>query len=31
MLGLSVASVLFALWQHRRQYGQAPASADTDF
>ena len=33
MLGLSVLSVLFALWQHRRQYGRpAPAAEpDTDF
>jgi putative tricarboxylic transport membrane protein len=31
MLGLAVASVAFALWQHRRQYGQATAPADTDF
>ncbi|MBI4635564.1 MAG: hypothetical protein HY727_04355 [Candidatus Rokubacteria bacterium] len=34
MLALSVASVVLALWQHRRQYrrGGAPAEAsDTDF
>jgi hypothetical protein len=33
MLGLAVASVGFALWQHRRQYGRAtaPAQPDTDF
>jgi putative tricarboxylic transport membrane protein len=33
MLVLSVASVLFALWQHHRQYRRpaAPAAADTDF
>jgi len=34
MLGLSVASVVLALWQHRRQYRRrvaAPAEGDTDF
>jgi putative tricarboxylic transport membrane protein len=33
MLVLSVASVAFALWQHRRQHRRAPAPAesDTDF
>jgi putative tricarboxylic transport membrane protein len=33
MLGLAVASVILALWQHRRQYGKAtaPAESDTDF
>jgi putative tricarboxylic transport membrane protein len=33
MLALSVASVLFALWQHHRQYRRqaAPPAADTDF
>ncbi|MGH7356927.1 MAG: tripartite tricarboxylate transporter permease, partial [Candidatus Rokuibacteriota bacterium] len=33
LLALSVASVLLALWQHRRQYarGAAPAESDTDF
>jgi len=31
MLVLSVASVLFALWQHRRQYRPAPAEAEPDF
>ncbi len=33
MLALSVGSVLFAVWQHRRQYGKtvAEAEADTDF
>jgi putative tricarboxylic transport membrane protein len=33
LLVLSVASVVFALWQHRRQYKTAPAAAepDTDF
>jgi putative tricarboxylic transport membrane protein len=32
MLGLSVLSVLFALWQHRRQYRPASAAEpDTDF
>jgi putative tricarboxylic transport membrane protein len=33
MLALSVASVAFALWQHRRQYRRtpAPAAADPDF
>jgi hypothetical protein len=33
MLALAVASVLFAFWQHRRQYGNAaaPAEPDTDF
>jgi putative tricarboxylic transport membrane protein len=33
MLGLSVVSVALALWQHRRQYRRAAASApaDTDF
>ena len=34
MLGLSVASVVLALWQHRRQYRRGaatPAEGDTDF
>jgi putative tricarboxylic transport membrane protein len=33
MLGLSVLSVLLAVWQHRRQYrgGRAPEPVDTDF
>src|SRR5687767_6355586 len=33
MLGFAVLSVVFALWQHRRQYRQAAvaAEADTDF
>jgi putative tricarboxylic transport membrane protein len=31
MLGLAVASVVFALWQHRRQHQLPPAEADTDF
>ena len=31
MLALSVASVLLALWQHRRQYRGAPAEAEPDF
>jgi putative tricarboxylic transport membrane protein len=31
MLALAVASVVFALWQHRRQYTRPPAEADTDF
>jgi putative tricarboxylic transport membrane protein len=31
MLGLAVASVVFALWQHRRQQQLPPAEADTDF
>jgi len=31
MLALSVASVLLALWQHRRQYRRAPAEAEPDF
>jgi putative tricarboxylic transport membrane protein len=32
MLLLSVASVAFALWQHRRQYARAgPEGPDTDF
>jgi putative tricarboxylic transport membrane protein len=31
MLGLAVASVVFALWQHRRQQQHPPAEADTDF
>jgi putative tricarboxylic transport membrane protein len=30
MLALSVASVAFALWQHRRQYRRAPAPAEPD-
>ena len=31
MLVLAVASVVFALWQHRRQHTPPPAEADTDF
>jgi putative tricarboxylic transport membrane protein len=31
MLGMSVLSVLFALWQHRRQYRPAVTEPDTDF
>ncbi|HEU4369220.1 MAG TPA: tripartite tricarboxylate transporter permease [Methylomirabilota bacterium] len=31
MLALAVGSVLFALWQHRRQYAKAPAQPDLDF
>ena len=31
MLLLAVASVVFALWQHRRQYRRAAADGDTDF
>jgi putative tricarboxylic transport membrane protein len=33
MLGLAVASVVFALWQHRRQYGKGatPSEPETDF
>jgi len=31
MLGLAVASVAFALWQHHRQHQPPPAEADTDF
>jgi putative tricarboxylic transport membrane protein len=31
MLVLAVASVVFALWQHRRQHRPAEAVADTDF
>jgi hypothetical protein len=31
MLALSVASVVLALWQHRRQHWAAPAEPDTDF
>jgi TctA family transporter len=31
MLALSVASVVLALWQHRRQHRAAPAEPDTDF
>ncbi len=34
MLGLSVVSVVLALWQHRRQYKRgapAPAEAEVDF
>jgi hypothetical protein len=33
MLALSVVSIGLALWQHRRQYGRAPApeEPDTDF
>ena len=31
MLALSVASVVLALWQHRRQHRAAPDEPDTDF
>jgi putative tricarboxylic transport membrane protein len=31
MLALSVASVVLALWQHRRQHRAAPEEPDTDF
>ena len=31
MLGLAVTSVVFALWQHRRQRQRPPVEADTDF
>jgi putative tricarboxylic transport membrane protein len=31
MLALAVASVVLALWQHRRQHGRAAAEPDTDF
>jgi putative tricarboxylic transport membrane protein len=31
MLGLAVASVVFALWQHHRQHRLPPAESDTDF
>jgi putative tricarboxylic transport membrane protein len=31
MLALSVASVVLALWQHRRQHRTAPDAPDTDF
>ena len=31
LLALSVASVAFALWQHRRHRSSTPASGDTDF
>ena len=31
MLALSVASVVLALWQHRRQHRAAPAERVTDF
>jgi hypothetical protein len=33
MLGLSVLSIVIALWQHRRQHGRAaePAEPGTEF